>query len=306
MIARKDILALCSRRPFLAYPWACSASAGFGANWSGLTKTLTACILKDIGFRLVRIARPSGIAIHKGYEDYFLPFCAQVDGFLLDRLNRSPLPLQGKLPVIKTFLGMYLRASTRPVASYFAFSDLSQVPSPHLPAYFLPEPTAGFAELRSWIGRALWEYQPAVATLVNTAKNEVSYLQNPYLALCVRRGDKIIEADYASLDLYVRAARAHSGSFRQAFLAGDDIATLELLASRLPEFECVILTPPFPTGYIHADFRGAEPELRLGKMARFFAQVELMRDSTVFIASRTTNVSWIVSVLRNADVAWVD
>lgn len=306
MLARKDIQALCSGRPFYAYPWACSASAGFGANWSGLTKTLTSCILKGIGFRLVHITRPSGIAIYKGYEDYFLPFCAQVDGYLLDKLNRTPLPLQGKFPIIKTIVSLYLRTTTRPAAKYFAFSDLSRAPSAHFTSDLIPGSSTGFAELRSCVSRALWEYHPAVASLVHAAKHEVTCLQDPYLALCVRRGDKIMEANYASLDLYVRAAQEYSGRLRQAFLAGDDIATLELLASRLPGFECVILTPPFPAGYIHADFRAAEAEIRLSKMARFFAQVELMRDSAAFIASKTTNVSWIASVFRNGDVVWID
>ena len=42
-------------------------------------------------------------------------------------------------------------------------------------------------------------------------------------------------------------------------------------------------------------------------MTRFFAQVELMRDSAIFIGTKTTNVSWLVSNYRGGkQVIWID
>ena len=75
----------------------------------------------------------------------------------------------------------------------------------------------------------------------------------------------------------------------------------------LPHFNVLTLTDPASKGYVHRDFSSLPASERRRQTLRFFAQLELLRDASFFIGSRTTNVSWMVNALRGGDgVHWVD
>lgn len=297
-----SLRALAAQRPFFAYPWACNPGAGFGANHSGLTKSLTMCLQKGIGFRFVALARPQGIAIARGYGDYFLPFCEEVSGWWLPGLNRNQLPGQSRLPWVAPLVSALLQATTRPRARYFFFTPPSSIPGFANPFSAVP-----YDILRASVSHLLWHYTPDVGEEVAAVKRELPPLPEPYLATLVRRGDKILEATYAGLEGYVRPIQALQGRFRHLFIAGDDLEAMQALASLLPELECVFLRPAFTTGYDNASFRQLPAEQRRAAMIRFFAQVDLLRESAHFVATRTTNVSYIVNAFRaGRDVTWLD
>jgi hypothetical protein len=297
-----SLRALAAKRPFFAYPWACNPGAGFGANHSGLTKSLTMCLQKGIGFRFVALARPQGIAIARGYGDYFLPFCEEVSGRWLPGLNRNQLPGQSRLPWVAPLVSALLQATTRPRARYFFFTPPASIPSFATPFSAVP-----YDILRASVSHLLWHYTPDVGEEVAAVKRELPPLPEPYLATLVRRGDKILEATYAGLEGYVRPIQALQGRFRRLFIAGDDLEAMQALASLLPELECVFLRPAFTAGYDNASFRQLPAEQRRAAMIRFFAQVDLLRESAHFVATRTTNVSYIVNAFRaGRDVTWLD
>ena len=297
-----DLRVHAAKAPFFAYPWACNPGAGFGANHSGLTKSLTTCLQKGIGFRLVALARPEGIAISRGYGDYFLPFCGDVAGWWLPVLNRNQLPGQSRLPWVAPLVSALLQATTRPRARYFFFTPPASIPSLASPFAAVP-----YDSLRATVSHLLWQYTPEVAEEVEAVKRELPPLTEPYLATCVRRGDKILEARYAGLEGYVQPIQALQGRFRRLFIAGDDLEAMQALASLLPELECVFLRPAFTAGYDNASFRQQPAAQRRAAMIRFFAQVDLLRESAHFVATRTTNVSYIVSAFRaGRDTTWVD
>ena len=297
-----SLRALAAKSPFFAYPWACNPGAGFGANHSGLTKSLTMCLQKGIGFRFVALARPQGIAIARGYGDYFLPFCEEVSGRWLPGLNRNQLPGQSRLPWVAPLVSALLQATTRPRARYFFFTPPASIPGFATPFLAVP-----YDILRASVSHLLWHYTPDVGEEVAAVKRELPPLPEPYLATLVRRGDKILEATYAGLEGYVRPIQALQGRFRRLFIAGDDLEAMQALASLLPELECVFLRPAFTAGYDNASFRQLPAEQRRAAMIRFFAQVDLLRESAHFVATRTTNVSYIVNAFRaGRDVTWLD
>lgn len=222
------INAMCDRTPFFVYPWACNPRAGFGANHSGLTKCLTMSLKKGIGFRLVRLSEPSGIAIDKGYSDYFVPFCGDVFGPFQESLNRSPLPAHSRLPFIRRVASKILRATTSGDARFFLFDDAESIPNFRSDLESVP-----FDALRRSVSTLLWKYTRDIQVLVDAVCAEVGELRQPYLATCVRRGDKILEADYASVGAYVRHIRSLDVNFSQIFISGDDLPAMETLANHL-------------------------------------------------------------------------
>ncbi|MFO0039594.1 MAG: hypothetical protein ACK522_11720 [Synechococcaceae cyanobacterium] len=248
------------------------------------------------------MARPEGIAITRGYGDYFLPFCGDVAGWWLPALNRNQLPGQSRLPWVAPLVSALLQATTRPRARYFFFTPPASIPSLASPFAAVP-----YDSLRATVSHLLWQYTPEVAGEVEAVKRELPPLTEPYLATCVRRGDKILEARYAGLEGYVQPIQALQGRFRRLFIAGDDLEAMQALASLLPQLECVFLRPAFTAGYDNASFRQLPAAQRRAAMIRFFAQVDLLRESAHFVATRTTNVSYIVSAFRaGRDTTWLD
>lgn len=205
------------RRSLFVYPWGCSRGAGFGANYSGMIKTLTVCLLKGVGYGFVRLKKPCGIAIYRGYSDFFQPFCGEVDGCLLASLNISPLPFQAKIPVFRDLVGSGLRLATRPRADYFIFSDLSSVRSRSVPEDD-PSYTTEFQMLRSRTARCLWRLNPEIRECVDRVKAESEIESANYISTLVRRGDKYLEADYASIDKYASCISAVADRFSNIFL----------------------------------------------------------------------------------------
>lgn len=301
-LSLEELKELTSVQPSFVYPWACNRAAGFGANHSGLTKCLTSAIRKGIGFKLVRLNRPSGIAIASGYCDYFLPFCDDISGLLLEPLNHSPLPFQAKFPAGVKLASKILRLSTKATGSYYVFDNIEKDLDTTSSYASLP-----YGDLRASISKAIWRYQPEVSEAIENIKQEVASLTHPYIATVVRRGDKIIESSYAEFSQYVKRLLPYQGIAKQIFISGDDISAIQDLAKRLPMFECIYLEPPFQTGYNNSTFRSLDRFERRSLMIRFLAQVDILKSAYMFFATRTTNVSHIVNAFSNGGrTIWID
>lgn len=302
----ESIRELCRKRPVFAYSWGCGRDAGFGANYSGMIKALTLCLLKGVGYGFVSLKKPRGIAISHGYRDFFEPFCLEVDGCFLDSLNTSPLPFQAKLPILRPLVGLGLRLTTKPRADYFVFSDLASVRSRLVPEDD-PLYTVDFQKLRSRVARSLWRLNPEIRECVGQVKAECGIGLSPYISTVVRRGDKCLETSYVSIDHYVAKISAFSGQFSRVFISGDDVPAIDALARRLPNFTVFTIRPPFAGGYVHSEFLDSPPSSRLASMVRFLAQVELMAASRLFLGTRSTNVSYMVrDLIGDEQTVWVD
>jgi hypothetical protein len=91
------------------------------------------------------------------------------------------------------------------------------------------------------------------------------------------------------------------------FVATDAAEVIDELILACPEYRFKSLTESDASGYVHASFKTQPPEERRRQTVRFFAQLEYLRDSTTFIGSKTTNVSWITNAFRGGrQVIWVD
>lgn len=298
----EEIYRLVAKEPSFVFPWACDPRAGFGANFSGLTKSLAMALSKGIGFKLVGLEHPSGIAISEGYTDFFLPFCDYAKGLFLERLNRSPLPSQARLPFIPKVVELILKQTTGGRGRYFAFTSHDNIPSLGSPFH-----DCDLAILRRAISLALWQYQAPISAAVTRVKTEITLPSEPYLSTCIRRGDKIVESSYAELSLYTRKILPLRSQYKYLFIAGDDLNAIQRLAASLPDFHCFYLVPPFRSGFVMSDFHMQSASRRLDLLVRFFAQIDLMRESSLFLGTRTTNVSYIINSFKSPEsVLWID
>ncbi|WP_161798964.1 hypothetical protein [Caenimonas sp. SL110] len=289
----------------LVYSFGCDRSAGFGADYLGFVGKLMWCLQNDVGFRFGEVRRPVGFITARGWTDYFEPFCEEARGPLLDKLNVHAFPYARRLPFLKTFAGAWLRATVQPASDYFSFDALDQVTGQGQRGIAAND----FLKDRQALIEVLWRYNAQTLREVRQIKEQANLLpeSSSYFAICVRRGDKLMEHGYVGVQRYVQAIAQHAGSLRTLFLATDDASVVDEVRKALPDFNVLTLTDPASKGYVHRDFSSLPASERRRQTLRFFAQLELMRDARFFIGSRTTNVSWMANALRGGDgVHWVD
>ncbi|QPN64305.1 hypothetical protein [Synechococcus sp. CBW1004] len=304
-----NVANLCKKEPYFVYPWGTNPSYGFAAVYSGFIKSLTLCIKKGVGYRFVRVSNPRGIVLENGYNDFFLPVCDEVSGFFLRQFNRDPLPFQAKLPFIKDVVSALLRQTTTSSAQYFLFSSkLSHLPDVSLPQTLEMYKYDDFI-LRAELANALWKFRPDIdASIKRIITSLVGFdISSDFCAAVIRRGDKILESNYAQLDLYVDSISSFVGKNAPVFIASDDIGAIYELERRLPGYQCFYLHPYFKRGYSNRAFHAMTVDLRKDALLRFLAQVEILKAARSFFATRTTNVSYLVNTLRRGRrVHWVD
>jgi len=302
-ITREELrVAISEPKKIMVYSFGCWPTASFGADYLGLLARLMACLRLGIGFRLCKIRSPQGFVIKNGWTDYFQPFCEVATGPMLDRINRHNFPFQQRFPVVKPLARLWLKCATRPRADYFQFDDLKTEPLG--PPIF--EPNENYLSACRDLVRLLWTYNAATASEVERIKDEIVAPKN-YLGICIRRGDKIAENSYVDIDRYVDSISTLASDTRIIFVATDDVRTISEISSKMPHYVFISLTENDARGYIHSEFKSLPREERRRRTLRFFAQLELLRDASLFIGTRTTNVSWMVNAHRGGNgVIWVD
>jgi hypothetical protein len=296
-------LAVSAPESALVFPFGSQTRAGFGSTYSGFLHYLMLCLRQGVGFRLTKIQRPQGFIERLGWRDYFLPFCQETSGPLLEELNRHHFPADGKFPILRPLARAWLRRFTKPRAQYFAFDE--SLPIPICGPSFFDDPEDFYA-CRKALMSALWLYNDQTLDDVSTFKDLLPEAKT-MVSMCIRRGDKTIEHPYVRLEKYAIALDQAGIQSGEIFVATDDHSCIGELETVLTQFTIHTLSQPQDSGYIHADFKKLPAIERRRRTTRFFAQYEMLRDSSLCITTQTTNVSWMVNAARGGNgMIWVD
>lgn len=288
----------------LAYQVGNSPGAGFSAAFLGLSTTLTHCLQRGIGFRLGRIHRAVGFAPRRGWCDFFAPFCGEVDAPFIDRLNRSQFPFQRRFPLSRMAARLWLRSTTRPRVRYFMFDDPVRLPAP--PSGETEFAHRDFWQLRQEIAPLIWVFDAQTRQEVAAVHKGLG-LPRDYVALHIRRGDKNTEFPYVKVERYAQYVRERIAVPGTLLVATDDFRILREVEARLAGWTVRSAAEPESGGYRHGDFVRLPAAEKRRRNVLLLAEVEAMRGASHFFGSRTTNVAWLVNLLRKGEgVTWVD
>ena len=269
------------------YPFGCSKTSGFGADYLAFIRGLINCLDRGIGFRLTKITSPHGFTIKNGYTDYFRPFCEYVTGRFHETINRNPLPYQRVFPFVKPLARSLLRFTSVPKADYFAF-DMAGDYGLGESCFFSKGIT--YLAKRKQLMRALWVYNDQTTNQVESFKFSISLPQN-YIAMCIRRGDKRTEHSYVNLERYYEVISGLNTRYPTIFLATDDYSIVKQTIELFSEYDIITLSENTDKGYVHSEFRNLPARERRYRTVRFLAQLDIMRSAEIFIGSQTTNVT---------------
>ncbi|MBS0315197.1 MAG: hypothetical protein JSS05_13565 [Proteobacteria bacterium] len=131
-------------------------------------------------------------------------------------------------------------------------------------------------------------------------------LPEDYIAVHIRRGDKIVERPEPDDQTYLRAIGAIDRPKLNVVLLGDDSRYLERFASTHLRAHSVTIASRSQDGFVESEFNVLPPDIRFQRNCEFLADVEVMRSARFVVGDGHSNVFYMTQYLRGSrDIAGV-
>lgn len=271
---------------------------GFFAEHKCLIHAMIYCLKHHLRMKLY--SHGANFSYSRGWTDYFMPFCEEVDGDFNLRYNvhavqklrilrreQPQLQLSGilkwklkyaaynrlwKLHALKTYGVPAL--STSDIPPYRAKDQIS-----------LPEIgiKGNYPEVFRALSTMLWRFTPEAAAEIAEEQKRLA-LPPHYAATQIRGGDKVTETDLYPADLFVRLIKKGT-PLKDILLLTDDYAILSDVRERFPEYSWHSLCTPREAGYYNNSFSHEAAETKHRQMIRFLAQIDSMLRADFFVGS---------------------
>jgi len=123
---------------------------------------------------------------------------------------------------------------------------------------------------------------------------------NNYIGVHLRRGDKIIETEFITIEMYINEIKKQSAIYniKKVLVFTDSIKVGKQIQQKLDDFDVTILNLD-ENGYFHKEFLQLPYEVRLNKTFQLCNIVNKMVLATHYIGSNDGNLSAFISLLRN-------
>lgn len=266
--------------------------SGLGAESIGLFKCAIICLLNRIQFCLGEINRPQGFAMEKGWEDYFLPIFPIQQGKFLSLLNRPLFPMN-RLPIARLLARYTLRGLYG--NHLFMFDRLGVLPD-RLIVKELGIDMDWWDAARFFFDM-IWRPRQDVAELIEVYW-EKSGLQEPFIAIHIRRGDKISESPYTSINKYLKALEQFS-ILLPIYVASDDSRVIKEFHEALPKhYDIINVMPNSLNGYDQHDFNSRPKQARWLDTVFFLFELDIMKRAEWFVGASPSNVFYLSQYLR--------
>lgn len=262
------------------------------------------CLENNIQLRLY--SQDSNFGFKDGWSDYFQPFCEEVHDKFHSYVNfhkRQTLSsiwnfrAESESPTLKWKLKLDFYHLCGKIIKFFR-NDI-QYFSQDIRAKidFLNKnysfPGLGFegnyVESFKLLDSIVWQFNSATRQAINKIIEELS-LPVGYISCQIRGGDKCIEHSLHSVDFYLENIKKIS-DIKNVFVLTDDYNVLKLLRSKAPEYNWFSFCESSENGYYNREFSKMNPVKKKEKMMRFFASIELLKNSELFLGTITSNPS---------------
>ncbi len=133
-------------------------------------------------------------------------------------------------------------------------------------------------------------------------KNEIDYNNTNYIGVHLRRGDKIIETEFITTEIYLNEIKKQSAIYniKKVLVFTDSIKDGKQIQQKLKDFDITLLNLD-ENGYFHEEFLQLPYKVRLNKTFQLCNIVNKMALSTHYIGSNDGNLSAFISLLRKGE-----
>jgi uncharacterized membrane protein len=119
------------------------------------------------------------------------------------------------------------------------------------------------------------------------------------VGLHIRRGDKCMEIGGSSINSYIKKAEQLS-DIRTAFVSTDDYTVYDELVKRFPNWIFFTLCNENAHGYYQNEFVKSNVNIKKRNFIEFFASIEILCTSEVFIGTFSSNVGMFIDLRRKS------
>lgn len=297
--------------------------AGFFSEYNYMVFMILFCLENRIKFKLY--SEDANFGYEKGWTDYFKPFCEEVYESFHHLYNRHPphtawksaleeLTRNRDTSLIRWKLKseMYLALSkwkrfrNKGVPFDYYTYDLFDKLAKKNKYYDIPELgiCGDYIQAYNVICDLIWQFNDSTAAEIEFIIKNLGVPEH-YIACQIRGGDKIIEYDLLSIDLYLEKI-ANVSTLKNVFVLTDDYAIIRMLREKAPDYNWYTLCQEEEQGYYNTAFSKVSTTIKRKKMIRFFASMQLLEKSTYLIGTITATPCITLGVRRRKNICWVD
>jgi hypothetical protein len=265
---------------------------GFFSEINNMLLAVLYCLRSNI--RFVLSSKGGTFGVHNGWTDYFVPIFEEHSDPIERRLNtRHRVDLTR---VERLGAALYKRLT----GVDYLTQDLFHVVRDRLmEAYEFEiaelEIRGDLLDASEALIRRVWKFNEQTRARIAARSNNLG-LPTEYIGLHVRRGDKKGETPVVGLERYAKLLRA--SGLNSVFLATDDFSVVEAFERELEEYDLFTLCSPNQRGYWQ-DVHVTQPAWqRDAQTIQLLAEIEILRRSTKFVGTFTSNVGMFIGMSR--------
>jgi hypothetical protein len=260
--------------------------AGFFSEFNNMVLAMIYCLDNRIQFTLY--TPPDGtLAVEKGWNDYFQPFCEQTtaafhkvhnERFLLQQPScwQNAVRAFWKWKEGFDFFTYELWdgfRSQRFIGKTFDFPELSI--------------RGGLLASTSQLIEMIWRYSDKIQPSIHRRIQALG-LPEEYVGLHVRGGDKVTEAKVFSPDDYMALVK-NSTDLRDVFVLTDEYRHFLYLQDRYPGYRFYTTCGPHEAGYDFPSFLKLDKPTQFDEYAKLLASMEVLSKAVLTFGSYKAN-----------------
>lgn len=276
------------------YVFHLGADAGFYSEVSNMIFAILYCLKNE--YQFILYSKDGNFGYKKGWRDYFIPFCKETSFFLHHFYNnRYHKPKKRKIIHYPIWI-IYKLFNHNTFWTYQLWDkyfckefDSETFNIPEMGIY------GDLREAAAVIVKMIYRYNDETNVQINSYIEQTKLPPN-YIAMQIRRGDKIIECLPCPINLYFDAATNYSGN-KDLFILTDDYQIINEVEKKYPEWAVKTLTTPDEKGYNHKAFSIISKEKKKEKLIKLFSSIEIIRGSRLFFGTYTTNVGLFLGMI---------
>lgn len=297
--------------------------AGFFSEYNTMVYMILYCLEHKIQFKLY--SADANFSIREGWQDYFEPFCIEIHDRFHSRYNRHPAYTSYskafKVMLVKhdtslirwclksdmlTVLSKWKKKINKGEPFDFYTHELLRKIEIKNKYYSVPELgiNGDYIHAYNIVFDITWRFNNYTLNGVNNLI-EALKLPDKYIACQIRGGDKFIEYDLLSTDLYINKIKEIS-FLKDVFVLTDDYSIIMELKKKAPEYNWYTLCQKEEQGYYNSAFAQISPDIKSIRMIRFFASMKIMENASLFVGTITATPSLVIGIRRKLNVCWVD
>lgn len=258
---------------------------GFFSEYNNMIIAMLYCLVHHKQFILQ--SGNANFSAGEGWNEFFEPFCREVNNGLLDKYNYRLKPVyEQKSDRVSYNIYRYLILPSSHF-TYEFFEEMRKMPTDVI--YEISELglKGNLRECCTALHKMVWQYNASTEKEID-GMIEALALPKEYVSIHVRQGDKNIETELYTPERYMDELQRHTDC-KNVFVLTDDYRVMLDLRKHYPDYTFYTLCQENEEGYNYLKLQAAPYSERRMSMLRLWASMDVMEKGLVFVGTFSAN-----------------